>query len=89
MTIPGDLVNEEAINREVIVRGGPVSGGYSTSIDTENDFILNSHILAKLRKEFKNKMNFKADLKFKESTPGEIRKHEEQTARLIGSFKQF
>ena len=89
LTIPGDLVNEEAINREVIVRGGPVSGGYSTSIDTENDFILNSHILAKLRKEFKNKMNFKADLKFKESTPGEIRKHEEQTARLIGSFKQL
>ena len=49
LTIPGDLVNKEAINREVIVRGGPMSGGYSTSIDAENDFILNSHILAKLR----------------------------------------
>ena len=89
MTIPGDLVNEEAINREVIVRGGPVSGGYSTSIDTENDFILNSHILAKLRKEFKNKMNFKTDSNFKESTPSEIRKHEEQIARLIGSLNNY
>ena len=89
MTIPGDLVNEEAINREVIVRGGPVSGGYSTSIDTENDFILNSHILAKLRKEFKNKMNFKTDSNFKEPTPGEIRKHEEQIARLIRSLNNY
>ena len=33
LTIPGDLVNEGAINREVNVRGGPMSGGYSTSID--------------------------------------------------------
>ena len=43
-------------------------GGYSTSIDTENNFILNSHILAKLRKELKNTMNFKTDSNFKEST---------------------
>ena len=50
LTIPADLVNEETINGEVTVRGGPMSGGYSTSIDAENGFILNSHILAKLRK---------------------------------------
>ena len=55
LTIPGDLINEGTINREVIVRGGPVSAGYSTSIDTENDFILNSHILAKLKKNLKIK----------------------------------
>ena len=54
LTIPGDSVNEEAISREVIVRGGPMSGGYSTSVDAKNDFIVNSHILAKLWKEFKN-----------------------------------
>ena len=66
VNIPGDLVNEETINREVIVRGGTMSGGYSTSIDAENDFILNSHILPKLRKEFKNKMSFKTDSNFKE-----------------------
>ena len=75
-TIPGDLVNEETINREVNVRGDPMSGGYSTTIDAENEFILNSHILAKLRKEIKNKKNFKTDSNFKEPTPGEIRKHE-------------
>ena len=89
MTIPEDLVNEETINREVIVRGGPMSGGYSTSIDAENDFILDSHILAKLRKEFKNKMNFKTNSNFKESTPGELRKHEEQIARLIASLNKY
>ena len=89
MTIPGYLVNEETIKSEAIVRSGPMSGGYSTSIDAENDFTLNSHILVKLRKEFKNKMNFKTDSNFKESTPSEIRKHEEQIARLIGSLNNY
>ena len=89
MTIPEDLLNEKTTNREVNVRGGPMSGGYSTAIDAENDFILNSHILAKLRKEFKNKMNFKTDSNFKESTPGEIRKHEEQIASVIGSLNKY
>ena len=84
MTIPEDLVNEETINREVNVKGGPMSSGYNSAIDAENDFILNSHILVKLRKEFTKKKNFKTDSNFKESTPGEIRKHEEQKARLIG-----
>ena len=44
LTIPEDLVNEETINREVIDRGGRMSGGYITFIDAEDDFILNSHI---------------------------------------------
>ena len=89
LTIPEDLVNEETINTEVIVRGGPMSAGYSTSIDAENHFILNSHILAKLRKEFKNKMNFKTDSNFKKSTPSEIRKHEDQIATLIGNLNNY
>ena len=89
MTIPRDLVNEETINKEVIVRDGPMRGGYSTSIDAENDLILNSHILAKLKKEFKNKINFKTDSNFKESTPDKIRKHEEQIAGLIGSLNNY
>ena len=89
MTIPEDLLNEKTTNREVNVRGGPMSGGYSTAIDAENDFILNSHILAKLRKEFKNKMNFKTDSNFKKSTPSKIRKHEDQIATFIGSLNNY
>ena len=52
-TISGTLVTEVTINREVKVRGEPVRGGYSTSFDAENDFVLNFHILAELRKELK------------------------------------
>ena len=44
-TIPGDLVTEVAIYREVKVRGG-----HSASINAEN-FILNYHTLPKLKKE--------------------------------------
>ena len=37
-----------------------MEGGHSASINAEN-FILNSHVLAKLKKELKNKMNLKTD----------------------------
>ena len=89
LTIQGHLVNEETIIKAVIVGGDPMSGGYCTSIDAGNDLILNFHILAKLRKEFKDKMNFKTVSNFKESTPGEIIKHLEQIARLIGSLNNY
>ena len=63
-------------------------GGYSTYIDAENDFILNSNILTKLKKELKKK-NLKTDSNHKESIPGEIKKHEEQIAEFIGSLKDY
>ena len=59
------------------IRGGHVRGGYSTSTDAENAFILNFHTLTTLKKELKNKMNLKTGSNCKESTPGEIKKHEE------------
>ena len=37
-----------------------------------------------LRKELKSKTNLKTDSNHKESSPGEIKKHEEQIAGLIG-----
>ena len=87
-TIPGDLVTEVAIYREVKVRGGPMRGGHSASINAEN-FILNSHMLVKLKKELKKKMNLKTESNHKESTPGKIKKHEEQIAELIGSLIDY
>ena len=66
LTIPRELVTEVTINREVKVRGGPMRGGQSTSIDAENDFILNSHMLA----ELKNKINSKTDPNHKKLTTG-------------------
>ena len=67
-TIPGDLVTEVKINREAKVRGVPMIGGYSTSFDAENDFVLKSHILAELRKELKSKMKLKTASTHKETT---------------------
>ena len=67
-TIPGDLVTEVTINREVKIRGWPMRGEYSTSFDAENYFVLNSHILAELRKELKSKMGLKTASTHKETT---------------------
>ena len=63
-------------------------GGRSVSINAE-DFILNSHMLAKLKKELKNKMNLKTDSNQKESTSRKMKKHEEQIAELIGSLIDY
>ena len=57
-------------------------GGYSTSFDAENDFVLNSHILAELRKELKGKMRLKTASTHKEATYGEMQRHEEQIQSL-------
>ena len=54
-TTPGDLITKVTINSEVEFRGRPVRG-YSNSFDAENDFLLNSDILAELQKELKNKI---------------------------------
>ena len=54
-TIPGDLVLKVTINREMKVRGGPVRREYSSSFDIENDFVLNSDTIAKLREEVNSK----------------------------------
>ena len=58
---------------------------YSNFNDAGNDCIINSLILAKLRKEWKKQKNFKTNSNPKQSTPGEIKKHEEQIAGVIGS----
>ena len=45
-----------------------MKGGYSTSFDEENDFVLNSHILAELRKELKSKIRMKTASTHNEAT---------------------
>ena len=57
--IPGDLVTEVTVNREVKIRCGTMQDGYSTSVEAIDDFILNTHCLAKLRRALKNRMNVK------------------------------
>ena len=64
--MPGDLVTEVAINREVEVREGPLRGGYCTGSDAWNDFVFNSHSLAELRKELKSKRRLKTASTLKE-----------------------
>ena len=51
-------------------------GGHSTSFDAENDFFLNSHILAEPRKELKSKMRLKTASTHEEATQGEMERHE-------------
>ena len=70
------------------VRGGPM-GGFSTSFDAENDFVLNSHILAELRKKLKSKMRLKTASTHKEATYGEMERHKEQIKSLLQNLKDM
>ena len=47
-------------------------GGYSTSVETIDDFILDTHALAKLRRALKNRMNVKTSTNHKEFSHGQI-----------------
>ena len=65
-------------------------GGYSTSFDAKNDFVLNFHSLAaELRKELKSKMRLKTASTHKESTYGEIQRHKEQIKSLLKNLKTY
>lgn len=68
--IPEDIVTKVTINREVKVRGEPTREVFSTIFDLENVFIINSHILAELRKKLKNKMILGTTSTHKEATYG-------------------
>ena len=69
-TIPGDSATEITVNRKVKIRGGPTWGGYSASVDAVDDFILNTHALAKLRRALKNRINVKTSGNHKEFSQG-------------------
>ena len=74
-TIPSDLVTEVTVNREVKIRGGPMRGGYSTSGDAVDDFVLTTHSLAKLRSALKNKMHMQTSNQHKEFSHGQKKMH--------------
>ena len=42
-TIREVLVTENTVNQEVKIRGGLMRGGYRTSLEARNDFILNTY----------------------------------------------
>ena len=72
-TIPGDLVTQFTINKEVKVRGGPMRGGYSISFDVENDFD---------GKLLMSQMRMKTASTHKEATYGKMQRREEQIPLL-------
>ena len=48
-TISGVLATEAIVNREVNIRGDPKQGGYNTSVEAIDYFVLNTNALPKLR----------------------------------------
>ena len=85
-TFPGDLVTEVTVNREVKIRSGLMRGGYSTSIETVDDFILNTHALAKLRRALKYRINVKTSSNHKEFAHGQKKMHERYFQQLLKSI---
>ena len=82
-TIPGDLVTEITVNQEAMIRGGLMRGGYSTSVKAVDDFILNTHALAKLRRALKNRMNVKTSSNHEEFSHGRKKMHEQYIQQLL------
>ena len=75
-TVHGDYITETTINREVKVRGGPMHGGYSTSLRANDTFVKTSHLMAEVRSALKEKLHVLTSSSHKETTPGESRREE-------------
>ena len=51
-------------------------GGYSKSQEAVDNFVMNTHVLAKLRRVLKEKMDLKTSCLHKEFTHGQMKLHE-------------
>ena len=87
--IHGDLMIETTINREVKVRGGPMQGGYSTNIESMNKFVKTSHLMAKVRSTFNEKLHQLTTSVHKETTPGSKKEHERVVIRLVDALRNL
>ena len=58
-------------------------GDYSTYLETVDDFILNTHALAKLRRALKNSMNVKTSSNYREFSHGQKERHEQYIQQLL------
>ena len=85
----GDLIIERTINREVKVRGGPMQGGYSTSLSAMNKFVKNTHHLAKLRAALRRKLNVLTSSKHKETTSSGKRIHENTITQMVRQLRRY
>lgn len=88
-TVHGDFITEVTINREVKVRGGPMQGGFSTSLKAEDAFIKTSHLMAKLRTALKDKFKLLTTSTHKETTQGAKKEHEKTVQALVDQMTKY
>ena len=61
-------------------------GGYSTSQEAVDNFVMNTHVLAKLRRALKEKMDLKTSCVHKEFAHGQMKLHENYIQNLLASL---
>ena len=88
-TVHGDLITETTINREVKVRGGPMQGGYSTSLKTTDAFIKTNHLMAKIRRKVKDRLKILTTSVHKELSPGARRQHDQVVINLTNKVNTY
>ena len=88
-SVHGDYITEVTINREVKVRGGPLQGGYSTSLKAEDNFIKTSHLMARVRAALKEKLSIVTASVHKETTQGARNQHEKTVQSMIDQMGKY
>ena len=82
-TIHENLIKKTTINQEVIVRGGPMQGGYSTNEQTTDRFTKTSHMMAKLRATLKERLDILTSSTHKETFIGARREIRWKIGRIL------
>lgn len=88
-TVHGDFITEVTVNREVKVRGGPMQGGFSTSLKAEDAFIKTNHLMAKVRAALNEKFKIMTTSTHKETAQGAKKQHENTVQALVDQMSKY
>ena len=87
-TIHGDLITE-LFNGQTKRQAGPHSLGFSTNIESVNDWVNTAHIHAKIRTAFAEKIHLTTNSTHKECTPGSRRLHFDHVKALKQQLRKY
>ena len=87
-TIHGDLITE-LFNGQTKRQAGPHSLGFSTNIESVNNWVNTAHINAKIRSVFAEKIRLATNSTHKECTPGSRKLHIDHVTALKQQLKKY
>ena len=87
-SIHGDLITE-VFNGETKGQAGPHRSGFSTNLEAVNNWVMTSHVHAKLKQKLNEVLNIRTQSVHKETTKGAKQMHDDHISKLVLKLKEY